>query len=75
MSGYHGYYRQHQYFPLHIYEGRSSFPLAVWLRPGVVHASCGAVDILRPLVARLRAAWPSVRILLRADNGLGVPAV
>jgi hypothetical protein len=75
LSGYHGYYRQHQYFPLHVYEGHSGFPLAVWLRPGVVHASCGAVDILRPLVARLRAAWPGVRILVRADNGLGVPAV
>jgi hypothetical protein len=75
LSGYHGYYRQHQYFPLHVYEGHSGFPLAVWLRPGVVHGSCGAVDILRPLVARLRAAWPGVRILLRADNGLGVPAV
>ena len=47
----------------------------MWLRPGVVHASCGAVDILRSLVARLRAAWPGVQILLRADNGLGVPAV
>jgi hypothetical protein len=33
------------------------------------------VEILRPLVARLHAAWPGVRILLRADNGLGVPAV
>jgi hypothetical protein len=75
LSGYHGYYRQHQYLPLYVYEGDSGFPLAVWLRPGVVHASCGAVDILRPLVARLRAAWPGVRILLRADNGLGVPAV
>jgi hypothetical protein len=75
LSGYHGYYRQHQYLPLHVYEGHSGFPLAVWLRPGVVHASCGAVDILRSLVARLRAAWPGVQILLRADNGLGVPAV
>jgi Transposase DDE domain group 1 len=75
LSGYHGYYRQHQYLPLHVYEGHSGFPLAVWLRPGVVHASGGAVDILRPLVAQLRAAWPGVRILLRADNGLGVPAV
>jgi hypothetical protein len=75
LSGYHGHYRQHQYLPLHVYEGGSGFPLAVWLRPGLVHASCGAVDILRPIVARLRAAWPGVRILVRADNGLGVPAV
>jgi hypothetical protein len=75
LSGYHGYFRQHQYFPLHVYEGHSGFPLAVWLRPGTAHASLGAVDILRPIVARLRAAWPGVRIVVRADNGLGVPAV
>jgi Transposase DDE domain group 1 len=75
LSGYHGYFRQHQYFPLHVYEGNSGFPLAVWLRPGTAHASLGAVDILRPIVNRLRAAWPHVRILVRADNGLGVPAV
>ena len=75
LSGYHGYYRQHQYWPRHVFEGHSGFPLAVWRRPGVVHASCGAVDILRPIVEQVRAAWPGVRILLRADNGLGVPAV
>ena len=75
LSGYHGYFRQHQYLPLHVYEGHSGFPLAVWLRPGVVHASLGAVDILGSIVTRLRTAWPGVRILVRADNGLGVPAV
>jgi hypothetical protein len=75
LSGYHGYFRQHQYFPLHVYEGHTGFPLAVWLRPGTAHASLGAVDILRPIIARLRAAWPGVPILVRADNGLGVPAV
>jgi len=75
LSGYHGYFRQHQYFPLHVYEGHTGFPLAVWLRPGTVHASLGAVDILRAIVAQLRAAWPGVPILVRADNGLGVPAV
>src|SRR5437899_2781038 len=75
LAGYHGYFRQHQYLPLHVYEGHSGFPLAVWLRPGAIHASLGAVDILGAIVARLRAAWPAVRILVRADNGLGVPAV
>jgi Transposase DDE domain group 1 len=75
LSGYHGYFQQHQYFPLHVYEGHTGFPLAVWLRHGTAHASLGAVDILRTIVALLRAAWPDVRILIRADNGLGVPAV
>ena len=75
LSAYHGYFRQHQYFPLHIYEGHTGFPLAAWLRPGTAHASLGAVDVLRPLVQRLRTAWPGVRIVVRADNGLGVPEV
>lgn len=75
LSGYHGYYRQHQYLPLHVYEGHTGFPLAVWLRPGAIHASLGAVDVLRALVTQVRAAWPGIRILVRADNGLGVPEV
>jgi hypothetical protein len=75
LAGYHGYFRQHQHFPLHVYEGHSGFPLAAWLRHGTAHASLGAVEVLRPIVARLRAAWPGVRILVRADNGFGVPAV
>src|SRR5207249_11453067 len=31
LSGYHGYYQQHQYFPLLAFEGNSGFPLAAWL--------------------------------------------
>jgi hypothetical protein len=50
-------------------------PLAAWLRPGTVPASLGAVDILTTIVQALRAAWPGVRIVVRADSGLAVPAV
>lgn len=75
LSGYHGYYRQHQYLPLLVYDGASGFPLAAWLRPGTVHASLGAVDILDGLVTRLRAAWPGIRIRVRSDNGLAVPSL
>jgi hypothetical protein len=75
LSGYHGYYRQHQYLPLFVYEGATGFPLAAWLRPGTVHASLGAADILDAIVTRLRAAWPDVRIQVRSDNGLAVPGL
>ena len=75
LSGYHGYYRQHQYLPLLIFEGHPGFPLACWLRPGTLHAACGAVDVLRRLVERLRQAWPAVDIRVRGDGGLAVPAV
>jgi hypothetical protein len=75
LSAYHGYYRQHQYFPLLVYDGASGFPLAAWLRPGTAHASCGAAEVLAEVVAALRAAWPGVAITVRGDSGLAVPAV
>ena len=73
LSFYHGYYEQHQYFPLLIFDGASGFPLGAWLRPGRVHASCGAVDALDLIVKRLRQAWPGVTIVVRGDSGLAVP--
>jgi hypothetical protein len=73
LSFYHGYYDQHQYFPLFAFDGDTGFPLAAWLRPGTVHASCGAVATLQTIVTKLRAAWPDVIILVRGDTGLAVP--
>jgi hypothetical protein len=73
LSGYHGYYRQHQYLPLLVYDGATGFPLAAWLRPGAIHASLGVVEVIDRLVTLLRAAWPGVRIRVRSDNGQAVP--
>src|SRR5262249_57989113 len=70
LSFFHGYFDQYQYFPLLVFDGQSGFPLAAWLRPGTVHASCGVVATLRRLVAALRSAWPGVLILVRGDSGL-----
>ena len=53
LSFYHGYYEQNQYFPLYVFDGATGFPLAAWLRPGTVHASCGAVEILQGIVAKV----------------------
>jgi Transposase DDE domain group 1 len=75
LSFFHGYFDQHQYFPLFVFDGATGFPLAAWLRPGTVHASCGAVATLQPIVEALRAAWPAVTILVRGDTGLAVPEV
>lgn len=75
LSFFHGYFDQHQYFPLLVFDGESGFPLAAWLRPGTVHASCGVVVTLRSIVAALRAAWPDLLILVRGDTGLAVPEV
>lgn len=73
LSAYHGYYRQHQYLPLLLFEGHSGFPLNCWRRPGTMHPACGGVDLLEALVKRLRRAWPEVDIRVRGDNGLASP--
>jgi hypothetical protein len=73
LSGYHGYYQQHQYFPLLVFDGDSGFPLAAWLRPGTAGAACGSVDVLAGIVTALRRAWPDVLILVRGDCGLAGP--
>jgi Transposase DDE domain group 1 len=75
LSFFHGYFDQHQYFPLFVFDGETDFPLAAWLRPGTVHASCGAVTTLQPIVRALRAAWPNVLVLVRGDTGLATPEV
>jgi hypothetical protein len=75
LSFFHGYYDQHQYFPLLVFDGDSGFPLAAWLRPGTAHASHGAVSILQSIVRQLRQAWPGLPILIRGDSGLAVPEV
>ena len=72
---YHGYYRQHMYHPLLVFDGDTDQLITVILRPGNAHAGKGAVAILRRIVQRLRAAWPGVQIALRADAGFALPAV
>jgi hypothetical protein len=73
LTFWHGYYDQNQYFPLLIFEGTTGLPLGAWLRPGTVHASCGAVDILREMIERLRAHWPQIKISVRGDCGVASP--
>jgi len=43
--------------------------LAAYLRPSTIDAARHARAVLRLLVRALRAAWPEVRITIRADSG------
>ncbi len=72
---YHGYYRQHMYHPLLIFDGDTDQLITAVLRPGNAHASKGVVAILTRIVRLLRATWPGVQIAIRADAGFAVPAV
>src|SRR5690606_16087763 len=64
---FHGYYDHHCFLPLYVFCGDEL--LAAYLRPANIDAARHARAILKLLVDRLRAAWPQVRITLRADSG------
>jgi hypothetical protein len=70
---YHGYYRQHMYHPLLVFDGETGHLITAVLRPGNVHGSRFVVLVLRRLLRKLRAAWPQVAVELRADSGFAVP--
>ena len=64
---FHGYYDAYCFLPLYVFCG--SQPLFAWLRPSNIDGARGAWAALRWLTKRLRAVWPKVKILLRADSG------
>src|SRR5215207_7107566 len=74
-SYYHGYYEQHIYHPLLVFDGESGHLITALLRAGNTHASNSSVAILKRIASRLRESWPGVEIELRADAGFAVPAV
>ena len=70
---FHGYYDCYCYLPLYIFCGRHL--LAAKLRCADIDASAGAVEEVARIVGQVRARWPRVRILLRADSGFARDAL
>jgi hypothetical protein len=70
---FHGYYDCYCYLPLYVFCGRHL--LAAKLRPADIDASAGSVEQVARIVSQIRARWPHVRILLRADSGFAREAL
>lgn len=64
---FHGYYRCYCYLPLYVTCGEHL--LLAQLRTADRDASDGAAEVLAYLVEHIRARFPKVRILMRADSG------
>lgn len=70
---FHGFYGCYVYLPLLVYDGESGELLATLLRRGNVHASRGAMGLLRGIVDQIRERWPDTEIIIRGDAGFAVP--
>src|SRR5579862_4108822 len=64
---FHGYYDCYCYLPLYVFCGRHL--LLARQRRANVDASAGSVAEVERIVRQIRARWPFVRIVLRADSG------
>ena len=64
---YHGYYGDWCFLPLYVFCGEQL--LVAYLRPSNIDVAHHAWAILRLLTRRLRQAWPSVKLIVRADSG------
>lgn len=67
LAEFHAYYDAHCYLPLYVFCGHSL--LACVLRRSRIDGAKNAAAVIKLLVARLRQAWPGVRIIVRGDSG------
>ncbi len=74
-SAYHGYYGEHMYHPLLLFDGETDHLIAAVLRPGTCHASRGIVAVLKRIVTAIRTRWPGMPIAFRGDSGFAIPAL
>lgn len=75
LSFFQGYYDQHMYHPLLIFDGERGHLVSAVLRPGNVHAARGAMGVVRRIIARLKQRFPQVQIVVRGDSAFAVPRV
>ncbi len=70
---FHGYYGCYCYLPLYIFCGEHL--LCARLRRSDIDASAGAREEVQRIVGQIRARWPEVHIVLRADSGFARDAL
>ncbi|MCP4808545.1 MAG: IS1380 family transposase [Proteobacteria bacterium] len=70
---FHGYYRHYCYLPLLVFCGEAL--LVARMRKADIDGCAGTVDVLEWLVPQLRARWPHVELVLRADSGFARDAI
>ena len=73
LSFFHGFYDQHIYHPLLVFDGENGALITALLRSGRVHAAKGAATVLTRLIRRLRRRCPHAAIVVRGDSAFAMP--
>lgn len=73
---FHGYYGAYCYLPLIVTaqaDGGAYWPLFGWLRPALHGDRFQAATLLLSVIRKLRKAWPTTRLIVRADSSFAGP--
>lgn len=73
LSLFNGYHDEYCYMPLFIFEGVSGKLITSILRPGKRPSGKEILAILKRVILRIRAEWPSVGIIVRGDSHFACP--
>jgi hypothetical protein len=73
LSLFNAHYDERCFLPIHVYDTETSRPVAAVLRPGKTPSGLEVRAHLRRLVRRIRARWPTTRILFRGDGHYARP--
>ena len=73
LSLFNAHYDERCFLPIHVYDTETSRPVAVILRPGKTPSGIEVRAHLRRLVRRIRARWPTTRVLFRGDGHYARP--
>lgn len=64
---FHGYYDHYCYLPLYVFCG--DHLLASYLRRSRIDGAKNVTALIKRLVKRIRASWPTTRVIIRGDSG------
>lgn len=73
LALFHGFYDQHMYHPLLVFDGQTGQLISAVLRGGCAHAARGATGLLRRLIERVKARFPNAHVVVRGDSAFAMP--
>lgn len=73
LTFFHGFYDQHMFHPLLVFDALSGQLITALLRPGRAHAAKGSITVLTRLIRCIRRRCPRASILVRGDSAFAMP--
>jgi hypothetical protein len=73
LSMFHGFYDQHMFHPLVVFDGERGQLISALLRKGTTHASKGATTMLVRIIRAIKQRCPHAAVVVRGDSAFAMP--